>query len=334
MDTFQLSRARDMRDAINAGALAHTAQQGAEVRFLAGGTTLLDLMKLNVERPMRVVDISRLPLDKIEETKDGGVRIGATARNSDLAHHPLIRDRYAVLSQAVLAGASVQLRNMATTGGNILQRTRCVYFRDTTSPCNKREPGSGCSAIQGFNRMMAILGTSESCIASNPSDMCVALQALEATVHVEGTAGKRAIPIDEFFLVPGATPDRENVLDAGDLITHVTLPPPVEGARSAYLKLRDRASYEFALASAGVVIGVKDGRIAHTRVGLGGVGTKPWRSREAEKELQDAAPDEATFRRAADAALADAKPQSENGFKVELSKRCIVHTLKMVTQTS
>jgi xanthine dehydrogenase YagS FAD-binding subunit len=284
---------------------------------------------------MRVVDISRLPLDKIEETADGGVRIGATSRNSDLAHHPLIRDRYAVLSQAVLAGASVQLRNMATTGGNILQRTRCVYFRDTTSPCNKREPGSGCSAIDGFNRMMAIMGTSESCIASNPSDMCVALQALEATIHVEGTGGKRAIPIDEFFLLPGTTPDRENVLDAGDLITHVTLPPPVEGARSAYLKLRDRASYEFALASAGIVIGVKDGRIEHARVGLGGVGTKPWRSREAEKELLNAAPDEATFKRAADAALADAKPQSENGFKVELSKRCIVHTLKLVTtQTS
>jgi xanthine dehydrogenase YagS FAD-binding subunit len=283
---------------------------------------------------MRVIDISRLPLDAIEATQDGGVRIGATARNSDLAHHTLIRERYAVLSQAVLSGASVQLRNMATTGGNIMQRTRCVYFRDTASPCNKREPGTGCSAIQGFNRMMAILGTSEACIASNPSDMCVALQALEATIHVEGTGGKRAIPVDEFFLTPGSTPDRENVLDAGDLITHVTLPPMPEGARSAYLKLRDRASYEFALASAGIVVALKDGRIEHARVGLGGVGTKPWRSREAEQALQGATPDEATFRRAADAALADAKPHSENGFKVELSKRCIVHTLKLVTQTS
>ncbi|MDR5740360.1 MULTISPECIES: xanthine dehydrogenase family protein subunit M [unclassified Caballeronia] len=334
MDMFQLSRARDLPDAIGAGAAAHTAQQGAEVRFLAGGTTLVDLMKLNVERPVRVVDINRLPLGAIEATDDGGVRIGATSRNSDVAHHPLIRERYAVLSQALLSGASVQLRNMATTGGNLLQRTRCVYFRDTASPCNKREPGAGCSAIGGANRMMAILGTSESCIASNPSDMNVALAALEATIHVEGRSGKRAIAFEDFHLLPGATPDREHVLEAGDLVTHVTLPPPVDGARSVYLKLRDRASYEFALASAAIVLGVKDGRIAHVRVGLGGVATKPWRSREAENELQNAAPDEAAFRRAADAALADAKPQSENGFKVELAKRCIVHALKLATQAS
>jgi xanthine dehydrogenase YagS FAD-binding subunit len=334
MDMFQLSRARDLPDAIKAGASAHTAQQGAEVRFLAGGTTLVDLMKLNVERPVRVVDIRRLPLDAIEATDDGGVRIGATSRNSDVAHHALIRERYPVLSQALLSGASVQLRNMATTGGNLLQRTRCVYFRDTASACNKREPGTGCSAIGGANRMMAILGTSESCIASNPSDMNVALAALEATIHVEGTSGKRAIAFDDFYLLPGTTPDREHVLEAGDLITHVTLPPPVEGARSVYLKLRDRASYEFALASAAIVAGVKDGRIEHVRVGLGGVATKPWRSREAENELLNAAPDEAAFRRAADAALADAKPQSENGFKVELARRCIVHALKLATQTS
>jgi xanthine dehydrogenase YagS FAD-binding subunit len=331
MDMFQLSRARDLRDAIHSGALAHTAQQGAEVRFLAGGTTLLDLMKLNVERPMRVVDISRLPLDQVEETNEGGVRIGATVRNADLAHHPLIRERYAVLSQALLAGASAQLRNMATTGGNLLQRTRCVYFRDTASPCNKREPGSGCSAIGGFNRTQAILGTSESCIACNPSDMNVALAALEATIHVEGTLGKRSIPIDAFYLLPGDTPECETKLEAGDLVTHVTLPAPVEGARSAYLKLRDRASYEFALASAAVVIGVKDGRIAHARVGLGGVATKPWRSLAAEHELQGTTPGDAAFQRAADAALADAKPQSENGFKVELARRCIVHALKIVT---
>ncbi|MDR5856455.1 xanthine dehydrogenase family protein subunit M [Caballeronia sp. LZ062] len=334
MELFQLSRARDLPDAIHAGASAHTAQQGAEVRFLAGGTTLIDLMKLNVEQPARVVDISRLPLDTIEATDEGGVRIGATSRNSELAHHPLIRLRYAVLSQALLSGASVQLRNMATTGGNLLQRTRCVYFRDTASPCNKREPGTGCSAIGGFNRTQAILGTSEACIASNPSDMNVALAALEATVHVEGAAGKRAIPFDDFHLLPGATPDRETVLEAGDLITHVTLPPPVAGARSLYLKLRDRASYEFALASAAIVIGVNDGRITHVRVGLGGVGTKPWRSREAENELLNAAPDEAAFSRAADAALADAKPQTGNAFKVELAKRCIVHALKLATQAS
>ncbi|WP_244817657.1 xanthine dehydrogenase family protein subunit M [Caballeronia sp. Lep1P3] len=334
MELFQLSRARDLRDAIAAGAAAHTAQQGAEVRFLAGGTTLVDLMKLNVERPARIVDISRLPLDTIEATDDGGVRIGATARNSDLAHHPLIRDRYAVLSQAGLSGASVQLRNMATTAGNLLQRTRCVYFRDTASPCNKREPGTGCSAIGGFNRTQAILGTSDACIASNPSDMNVALAALEATIHVEGAGGKRAIAFDDFHLLPGTTPERETVLEAGDLVTHVTLPPPAEGARSLYLKLRDRASYEFALASAAIVVGVKDGRIAHVRVGLGGVATKPWRSREAENELLNAAPDEASFRRAADAALAGAKPQSGNGFKVELAKRCIVHALKLATQSS
>jgi xanthine dehydrogenase YagS FAD-binding subunit len=331
MNQFQLSRARNVSDAIHSGALAHTAQQGAEVRFLAGGTTLLDLMKLDVEKPMRVVDISRLPLDNIDATRDGGVSIGATARNADLANHPLIRERYAVLSQAVLAGASAQLRNMATTAGNLLQRTRCVYFRDTASPCNKREPGSGCSAMQGFNRTQAILGTSDSCIASNPSDMNVALAALEATIHFEGTRGKRAVPIDEFYLLPGDTPECETMLEAGDLVTHVTVPAPVEGARSLYLKLRDRASYEFALASAGVVVAVKDGRITHARVGLGGVATKPWRSREAEQELMNASPDEATFRRAADAALADAKPQSENGFKVELARRCIVHALKQVT---
>jgi xanthine dehydrogenase YagS FAD-binding subunit len=334
MDMFQLSRARNVGDAIKSGTLAHTAQQGAEVRFLAGGTTLLDLMKLNVERPMRVIDISRLPLDKIEATKDGGVRIGATARNSDVAHHALVKERYAVLSQALLAGASVQLRNMATTGGNLLQRTRCIYFRDTASPCNKREPGSGCSAINGFNRTQAILGTSEHCIASNPSDMNVALAALEATIHIEGSLGKRAVAIDDFYKLPGDTPECETVLDAGDLVTHVSLGAPVDGARSCYLKLRDRASYEFALASAGVIVAVEDGRITHARVGLGGVATKPWRSREAEKELLDASPGDATFQRAAEAALADARPQSENGFKVELARRCIVHALKQVTSAN
>jgi xanthine dehydrogenase YagS FAD-binding subunit len=335
MELFQLSRASDVREAIAAGAAASGtpgAQEVPQVRFLAGGTTLLDLMKLNVERPGRVIDISRLPLNQVEVTPDGGVKIGATVRNADLAAHPLIGERYAVLSQALLAGASAQLRNMATTGGNLLQRTRCVYFRDTTMPCNKRSPGAGCAAIGGFNRTMAILGVSDACIASNPSDMNVALTALDATIHIEGAKGPRSVAIDAFFLLPGSTPQRETVLEAGDLITHVTLPPPPEGSRSLYLKLRDRASYEFALASAAVVMKVTDGRIDHARVALGGVGTKPWHATEAEAVLNGAAPDAATFARAADAALADARPQSQNGFKVELARRCVVHALTQATR--
>jgi xanthine dehydrogenase YagS FAD-binding subunit len=334
MELFELSRARDVQEAIAAGASAHTAQQGAEVRFLAGGTTLLDLMKLNVERPGRVIDITRLPLDTVEATADGGVKIGATVRNADLAHHPLIRERYAVLSQALLAGASAQLRNMATTGGNLLQRTRCVYFRDTAMPCNKRNPGSGCSAIDGFNRTQAILGVSDACIASNPSDMNVALMALDATIHIQGARGERALAIDDFFLLPADTPERETVLQPGDLITHVTLPPPGAASRSVYLKLRDRASYEFALASAAVVASVADGKLSHVRIALGGVGTKPWRSREAEAALANAAPDADAFARAAVAALAAARPQSQNGFKVELAKRCLVHALKLATASA
>jgi xanthine dehydrogenase YagS FAD-binding subunit len=331
MELFQLSRAQDVRTAIEAGASSRTAQQGAEVRFLAGGTTLLDLMKLNVERPGRVIDISRLPLNRVEATSDGGVKIGATVRNADLAQHPLIRDAYPVLSQALLAGASAQLRNMATTGGNLLQRTRCVYFRDTAMACNKREPGSGCAAISGFNRTQAILGTSDTCIASNPSDMNVALMALEATIHIQGTRGERSVAIDDFFLLPGTTPERETVLEPGDLITHVTLAPAAAGSRSVYLKLRDRASYEFALASAAVIATVTDGRVSHVRVALGGVGAKPWRSREAEAALALAAPDAASFERAAVDALAGAQPQSQNGFKVELAQRCLIHALKLAT---
>ena len=334
MELFQLSRAHDVQDAIKAGAASHTAQQGAEVRFLAGGTTLLDLMKLNVEHPGRVIDISRLPLNAVEATADGGVKIGATVRNADLAHHPLIRDAFPVLSQALLSGASAQLRNMATTGGNLLQRTRCVYFRDTAMACNKREHGSGCAAIIGFNRTQAILGVSDACIASNPSDMNVALMALDARVHIEGTRGERSVAIDDFFLLPGTTPERETVLEPGDLITHVTLPPPAPGSRSFYLKLRDRASYEFALVSAAVLVAVIDGRMEHVRVALGGVGTKPWRSREAEAVLESAAPNAETFRRAAADALANARPQSENGFKVELAQRCVVHALTLVTRAA
>ena len=285
MHTFEFIRPADAAAAIAAAAQAKTAQQGADVRFLAGGTTLIDLMKLNVETPARVLDINRLPLDKIEATPDGGLKIGATVRNSDLAHHPTVQRDYAVLSQAILAGASAQLRNMATTAGNLLQRTRCVYFRDTAMPCNKREPGTGCPAITGSNRTLAILGTSEHCIATNPSDMCVAMAALEATIHVQGPKGTRAIPIGDFHLLPGNTPHRETVLEPGDLITHVTLPPPIAGSKQVYLKLRDRASYEFALASAAVVITIAGGNVTRARIALGGVGTKPWRSPEAEAAL-------------------------------------------------
>src|SRR3954462_13838105 len=237
MQTFEFTRAKDAAAAVAAGAGAKTAQQGADVRFVAGGTTLLDLMKLNVETPARVLDINRLPLDRIEATRDGGLSIGATVRNSDLANHPTVQRDYTVLSQAILQGASAQLRNMATTAGNLLQRTRCMYFRDTAMACNKREPGSGCPAITGTNRMLAILGTSENCIASNPSDMCVAMAALEATVHVQGPKGSRTIPFGEFHLLPGNTPERETVLEPGDLITHVTLPPPIASSKQLYLKL-------------------------------------------------------------------------------------------------
>jgi xanthine dehydrogenase YagS FAD-binding subunit len=290
-------------------------------------------MKLNVETPARLVDINRLPFAKVEATPDGGLRIGATVRNSDLAYHPTVRRDYLVLSEAILAGASAQLRNMATTAGNLLQRTRCMYFRDTAMPCNKREPGSGCPAITGSNRTLAVLGTSESCIATNPSDMNVALAALEATVHVQGTKGTRAVPIGEFHLLPGQTPERETVLEPGDLITHVTLPPPVAGSKQTYLKLRDRASYEFALASAAVVLTVESGRVTRARVALGGVGTKPWRSPEAEAALVGQAAEAASFRRAAEAALRDARPQSENAFKIELAKRCLAHALHTATQS-
>jgi xanthine dehydrogenase YagS FAD-binding subunit len=333
MHAFDFMRPGDAEAAIRVAAQTKTAQQGADVRFLAGGTTLLDLMKLNVETPARVVDINRLPFAKVEATPDGGLRIGATVRNSDLAYHPTVRRDYLVLSEAILAGASAQLRNMATTAGNLLQRTRCMYFRDTAMPCNKREPGSGCPAITGSNRTLAVLGTSESCIATNPSDMNVALAALEATVHVQGTKGTRAVPIGEFHLLPGQTPERETVLEPGDLITHVTLPPPIAGSKQLYLKLRDRASYEFALASAAVVLTLASGRVTRARVALGGVGTKPWRSPEAEAALVGQPAEAASFRRAAEAALRDARPQSENAFKIELAKRCLAHALHTATQS-
>jgi xanthine dehydrogenase YagS FAD-binding subunit len=332
MKIFALNHTTDPAQAVATASKAKTAQQGAEIRFIGGGTTLIDLMKLNVEQPQTLIDINRLPLDKIEALPDGGLTIGAVARNSDLAFHPLVRKNYAVLSEAILSGASAQLRNMATTAGNLLQRTRCMYFRDTAMPCNKREPGSGCAAITGVNRSLAILGTSEHCIATNPSDMNVAMAALEATIHVRGPKGERSIPIGDFHMLPGNTPHRETVLEPGDLITHVTLPPPAPGNRSLYLKLRDRASYEFALASAAVVITAANGKISRARIALGGVGTKPWRSIDAENELKNQPATEAVFRKAAEAALRGAKPQSQNGFKVELAKRCLVHALKLATQ--
>jgi xanthine dehydrogenase YagS FAD-binding subunit len=332
MKAFALERATDRAAAIAAAAASTTAQQGASVRFLAGGTTLIDLMKLGVELPERVIDISRLRLGGIEEQADGGLSIGAAVTNSDLAQHALVRQRYAALSEAILAGASTQLRNAATTAGNLLQRTRCVYFRNTATPCNKREPGSGCPAITGANRMMAILGTSDACIASNPSDMAVSMLAYGATVHVEGVAGPRSVALEDFFLLPQSRPDRENVLEPGDLITHVTLPARPAGERSVYLKLRDRASYEFALVSTAVAAVVSDGGITSVALALGGVGTRPWRIPGAEQTLIGQAPTEENFRRAADFALAGARPQSQNGFKVELAKRCVVETLKRATR--
>src|SRR5229473_7554319 len=274
MQSFEFHRAEDALAAIAAGAKSGT-------RFVAGGTTLLDLMKLNVERPGQVIDINRLPLDKVEPLADGGLKIGATVRNSALAHDENVQKDYAVLSQALLAGASGQLRNMATTGGNLLQRTRCMYFRNEAMACNKRTPGSGCSAIEGDNRTLAILGTSKDCIATNPSDMNVALTALEATIHIQGAKGERDVAIGDFFLVPGNTPQRENVLEPGELITSVTLPAPKTDSKQVYLKLRDRASYEFALSSAAIVAVVSNGKLDFVRVALGGVGTKPWRSLEA-----------------------------------------------------
>jgi xanthine dehydrogenase YagS FAD-binding subunit len=329
MHVFEFVRPSDSAAAIAAAAQSKTAQQGAEVRFLGGGTTLIDLMKLNVETPARVVDVNRLPLNQIENTPEGGLKIGATVRNSDLANDAKVQRDYSVLSQAILNGASPQIRNMATVAGNLLQRTRCMYFRDTAMPCNKREPGSGCPAITGSNRTLAILGTSEHCIATNPSDMCVAMAALEATIHIQGPKGSRAIPFSSFHLLPGSTPHRETVLEPGDLITHVTLPRPITGSKQVYLKLRDRASYEFALSSAAVVVTILNGSISRARIALGGVGTKPWRSPEAEAALTGKAANDASFRRAVEAAMHDANPQSENKFKIELAKRCLTHALQI-----
>lgn len=323
MQTFRYSQARSVEGAVRSGGT-----------FLAGGTTLVDLMKLNVLQPPAVVDINPLPLTQIEALPGGGLRIGAMVRNSDLANHATVRERYAVLSEALLSGASPQLRNMATTGGNLLQKTRCYYYRDTNYACNKRQPGSGCSAIDGYNRIHAVLGGSADCVATHPSDMAVAMMALEATVHTQGAKGERAVALDQFYLVPGTTPDKENVLLPGELITNVTLPALAAGTRSHYLKLRDRAQYEFALASAAVVVRLNGRRIERVRIALGGVGTKPWRSPEAEHALEGRDATTENFRRAADAALADAKPLRYNGFKIELARRALVRTLETTTQTA
>ncbi|MGB6132577.1 MAG: xanthine dehydrogenase family protein subunit M [Acidobacteriaceae bacterium] len=323
MQTFRYSQARSVEGAVRSGGT-----------FLAGGTTLVDLMKLNVLQPPAVIDINPLPLAQVEALPGGGLRIGAMVRNSDLANHATVRERYTVLSEALLSGASPQLRNMATTGGNLLQKTRCYYYRDTNYPCNKRQPGSGCSAIDGYNRIHAVLGGSADCVATHPSDMAVAMMALEATVHTQGANGERAVPLDRFYLVPGTTPDKENVLLPGELITYVTLPALAAGTRSHYLKLRDRAQYEFALASAAVVVRLNGRRIERVRIAFGGVGTKPWRSPEAEHALEGRDATTENFRRAADAAMADAKPLRYNGFKIELAKRALVRTLETTTQTA
>jgi xanthine dehydrogenase YagS FAD-binding subunit len=327
MQGFHYEKVHDVQNAVASGAHPHA-------KFVAGGTTLIDLMKLNVERPTTLVDINPLALDKIEKLPGGGVRIGAMVRNSDLAHDATIQHEYPVLSQALLSGASPQLRNMATTGGNLLQRTRCYYFRDTAYACNKREPGSGCAALDGYNRIHAILGTSEHCIATHPSDMAVAMMALEATVHIRGPKEERAVPLNEFYFVPGSTPNRENVLAVGELITHVALPALASGTRSHYLKRRDRASYEFALASAAVVVQMQGSKLQRVRIALGGIGTKPWRSIEAEKALEGQDATDATFNSAAEAALRDAKPLRDNAFKVELAKRTLKRALKIAAQTT
>jgi xanthine dehydrogenase YagS FAD-binding subunit len=323
MQAFRFTQAKTLDAALDPGS-----------RFVAGGTTLIDLMKLNVETPDAVMDINRLPLARVEASPDGGLKIGALVRNSDLANHPDVKARYSVLSEALLSGASPQLRNMATTGGNLLQRTRCYYFRDTQYPCNKRQPGSGCSAIDGFNRIHAVLGGSEQCVATHPSDMAVAMMALEATVHMRTAKAERTVALDKFYLTPGSTPDRENVLYPGELITYVTLPKLPTNTLSHYLKLRDRAQYEFALASAAVVLTLEGHLIRRARIALGGVATKPWRSREAEIALEGKPADAQHFRTAAEAALRDAKPLRDNAFKVKLAKLVLVRALTVTAQTA
>jgi len=314
MINIQYARANDVTDAVRQIAADPAA------KFIAGGTNLVDLMKEDVERPSRLIDISRLPLKTVEETKDGGVRIGALVPNSDLAWHPLIEQRYPLLSSAILAGASAQLRNMASTGGNLLQRTRCYYFYDTATPCNKREPGSGCSAIKGVNRMHAILGTSETCIATHPSDMCVALAAIDAKVHVTGPPGERTIAFADFHRVPGNTPEIDSNLHPNEIITAIELPPRGFAANYSYLKIRDRLSYAFALVSVAAALELEGDRIKDARLALGGVAHKPWRDPAAEAAQRGQM-------RAADFLLRDAKGFEHNSFKIDLARRAIVRAL-------
>ncbi len=326
MINFEYARAADVADAVRRIAADPTA------KFIAGGTNLIDLMKENVERPSRLIDISRLPLRAVESTPAGGLRIGALVPNSDLAYHPLVGERYPMLASAILAGASAQLRNMASTGGNLVQRTRCYYFYDTATPCNKREPGSGCSAINGLNRMHAILGTSESCIATHPSDMCVALAALEARVHVAGPAGERAIAFADFHRLPGNTPQRDTNLHHDEIIIALELPPQGFAKNYTYLKIRDRLSYAFALVSVAAGLELEGDTIKEARLALGGVAHKPWRDPEAEATLREQAANGAAFTRAADVVLRGARGFAHNTFKIDLARRAIMRALTQAAQ--
>ena len=327
MNTFSYVRATDIASALRAAHDPHT-------HFLAGGTNLLDLMKGGVEAPMRLVDVSRLALGDIIELPDGGLRIGAMAANSDTASHPLVKARYPLLSQALLAGASPQLRNMATVGGNLLQRTRWHYFYDTAfQACNKRKPGSGCAAREGHNRIHAILGASDQCIAVNPSDMSVALAALDAVVRVQGPKGERAIPIRDFHRLPGDTPQRDTNLEHGELITAVDL-PPAQFRKVAYLKVRDRASYAFALVSVACALDMQNDTVRTARIALGGVAHKPWRAVDSEKLLQESELTSSVLRRSAAAAVEGAKPYRYNAFKVELAQRAVVRAVQMAQEAA
>jgi xanthine dehydrogenase YagS FAD-binding subunit len=321
MRPFRYERPTDVSAAVT---MLVDAPNGA---FLAGGTNLVDHMRLGVATPDLLVDVRRLTSDRIEQLPDGGVRIGAAVSNSDLAADRMIRRRYPVLSEALLAGASGQLRNLATVGGNLLQRTRCVYFQDVTTPCNKREPGSGCSAREGYHRELAILGASQACIATHPSDMAVALAALDAVVRTQGPDGTRTIPVTELQRLPGEEPERDTVLRHGELITGVDLPPLAWATNARYRKVRDRASYAFALVSVAGVLDVADGVVRDVRLALGGVAHKAWRATKAEDALRGAPAIEAAFRAAADAELADARPLPGNAFKVALARNVIVRTL-------
>jgi xanthine dehydrogenase YagS FAD-binding subunit len=326
MNNFGYSRATDVADAVRQLAADPAA------KFIAGGTNLVDLMKYDVVRPARLIDISHLPLKTVEETKEGGVRIGALVPNSDLAYHPLIETRYPLLSSSILAGASQQLRNMASTGGNLVQRTRCFYFYDAVTPCNKRQPGSGCSAISGINRINAILGTSDACIATHPSDLCVALAALEAIVHVAGPAGARAITFPDFHRLPGNTPQRDTNLEPNEIITAIELPPKGFGANYSYLKIRDRLSYAFALVSVAAALELDGDTIKEARLALGGVAHKPWRVTAAEAALRGQRTDAGAFAQAADLVLRGAKGYGHNTFKIGLARRAIVRTLSQAAR--